>query len=110
VIIIESDAFIECGGFKGELKIPNSVVEIHDNAFAYCSGFTGNVILNEKINLKDISYAFVFCINLRIYSYDRKEIVPNKYARDDIENLTWLPKLIAEMENNFKKMKWLKKT
>jgi|GEM_PF-6163083 len=56
-------AFEGCGGFTGDLTIPNSVQTIGEEAFIYCVGFDGKLTLGNNVQTIGNS-AFLSCANL----------------------------------------------
>ena len=63
VTTIGSSAFDNCRGFTGSLTIPDSVTTIGSYAFSWCSGFTGNVTISS--GMKTIgSNTFSYCSNI----------------------------------------------
>lgn len=53
-------AFESCGGFTGDLIIPNSVLTIGGGAFADCNGFTGTLTISESLTTISES-VFISC-------------------------------------------------
>lgn len=60
VIGIETFAFHNCSGFRGDLELPSNLAAIESYAFADCTGLTGDLIIPESCFFIDKS-AFNGC-------------------------------------------------
>ena len=60
ITAIGNYAFLNCGGFTGNLSIPDGVTSIGFSAFEGCSGFTGTLTIPDSVTNVG-SYAFQYC-------------------------------------------------
>ena len=60
---IGENAFYKCHNLTGELKIPDTVTTINTSAFAYCESLTGDVVIPSKVTTLPY-YCFQGCKSL----------------------------------------------